>query len=280
MDKVKAYLHRSATGGGLRGVRVGDVLGAVTWAADPYPALGDFWQYPEGQYMDSPRPLIEFVDNTAIYAEYMDGDIEDFRIVFADSPRSGYIFDFIAQFAHEIFWEDMTSWDLASYDFGGRQVAAVYGDIGNVIKVQDGTPAMTVPVKPYLYRPAIEELRGVAVGDVLDVVTWADTPTGAGFTYSLVGGREVTFLTFGDSTRIYTKTEENLGLTYYRVMFESTILATNVGNPPTAWSSSSFDFGGRTVASINDASIQNVIKVQDGTPAIMAPLTAYFKKED
>jgi len=132
----------------------------------------------------------------------------------------------------------------------------------------------TRPLKAY-YRPPI---RGVEVGDVLNWVTWAATPLEANLPYTTLGNRTVTLLKFDDGTQVYTETEEDLGLTYYRVRYESTILAMSFINKPTEWYDSGFDFGGRKVSQVSTVLPDESPPIQDVIEVIpLIPVTPYFR---
>ena len=107
--------------------------------------------------------------------------------------------------------------------------------------------------------------RGVEVGDVLNVVTWADSSS------VLTVSNGFTLLTFSDGSKIeaYIEYSGDWSGYYAQILFGNTDLTSWDGNPEDfkdppefqPFISTSFDFGGRTVSEINDASIQSVIIV-------------------
>ena len=113
--------------------------------------------------------------------------------------------------------------------------------------------------------------RGVQVGDVLGVVTWAGTPDNLPFDET-TGDGYITLITFSDASYMYTMYDGGDPLwevcfRYGVEVYEVSKLASAYNNIPD-WYDDPYDFGGRTVSAINDASIQSVIIVTPSAPAI------------
>ena len=119
--------------------------------------------------------------------------------------------------------------------------------------------------------------RGVEVGDVLGVVTWADTADKlfAGMYYT----QEVTLLIFTDGTSLRLSLDVDTdmsrvltGIIYFndgiQQWYTGTLLTPDAGDfdyydnpkPPFNWLSTTYDFGGRTVSATGTL-IQSVILV-------------------
>ena len=154
LTPVKPYLYRPATGGGERGVEVGDVLGVVTLAGSPkdlQPAIS--W--------DTGTTLITFADGSYLELYHNEGSGRWEVTHYSGSNgilggcEGGINYQGIM---YEDVWSEASQW-FGSFvspgivDFGGSTVATIHEPaVQSVIKAQAGAPALIAPLTAYFVK--------------------------------------------------------------------------------------------------------------------------------